>query len=202
MSREECEDSDREDAKAGLRAEYLARRRRAFGEECERAGAVIARILLETPELCAAGRVGLFAARDGEVPTRRIFDELISRNQEILFPRVTGPGRIVLHRVRAWEDLRPGAWGILEPPESLPTAALGRGDAMLVPGVVFDRAGYRIGMGGGYYDRLLDSEARGSWSVGLAFAWQVIERVPVLPHDRRLDAVVCESGLMRFDAGG
>jgi 5-formyltetrahydrofolate cyclo-ligase len=92
-------------------------------------------------------------------------------------------------------DLRAGTWGILEPDAArCPPATPAEIDFILVPGLVFDPDGGRVGYGAGYYDRLL-----GAWPVPVpplvaaAFDLQVVPAVPVLPADHRVDVVVTES---------
>lgn len=91
-----------------------------------------------------------------------------------------------------------GPW---EPPAIAPALPLEAQDVVLVPGLGFDRHGGRIGRGGGCYDRTFPPGVRGPTLVALAFAWQVIDRVPAGPHDRRMDAIVTEYGMIRV-AGG
>ena len=97
-------------------------------------------------------------------------------------------------RIRNLEELSPGAYGILEPPETeliAPDAA----ELILVPGAAFDKAGYRLGYGGGYYDRFLADLRAASVSVttvGLAFSRC---RTPILPHeafDLPVDCIIDE----------
>ena len=102
----------------------------------------------------------------------------------------------MLHEVRDLDaELRPGTWGIPEPVPARNRLAAPDGiDFVLVPGLVFDPDGGRIGYGAGYYDRLL-----GSWPeplpplVAAAFDLQIVPAVPVLAADRRVDLVVTES---------
>ena len=75
----------------------------------------------------------------------------------------------------------------------IPAAAL---DLVLAPGAAFDLSGMRMGYGKGYYDRFLsDPEMRG-WVVGLAYRFQVVERLPVEPHDRPMNALATETGFV------
>jgi 5-formyltetrahydrofolate cyclo-ligase len=69
---------------------------------------------------------------------------------------------------------------------------------LVVPGVAFDRRGYRLGFGGGFYDRLLSTGRRSS--VGLAYACQIHDALPAGDHDRGVDIVVTETGW--FEARG
>ena len=98
--------------------------------------------------------------------------------------------------VQAMSDLAPGRFGLREP-RGTPVPA----DAMtlfVVPGVGFDRTGRRLGQGGGYYDRVLAACKRPA--VGLAFSVQVVDELPVEPHDHPIDWLVTEHGALRTRA--
>ncbi len=96
-------------------------------------------------------------------------------------------------------QLRPGYCGILEPdPAASQRQDPAAIDLVLVPGSVFDRRGGRLGYGGGYYDRFLAQAAPQAARIGLAFDLQVVEALPLLPHDQQLHQLVTESGVRVF----
>lgn len=86
-------------------------------------------------------------------------------------------------------DLKPGKFGIPEPVEPVRAGAL---NLILVPGIAFDRTGNRLGRGGGFYDRLL-AEYPGATAIGLCFDFQLVDSLPVEPHDRPVNWIVTES---------
>jgi 5-formyltetrahydrofolate cyclo-ligase len=105
---------------------------------------------------------------------------------------VEGRGKPLMMRTWHWgEELGSGVWGIREPK---PEAAQVDPDIVLVPLLAFDRAGYRLGYGGGYYDLTIAGlRARKTiTAVGIAFAAQEVARVPTTPRDARLDLVLTE----------
>ena len=65
-------------------------------------------------------------------------------------------------------------------------------DLVLVPGVAFSRGGHRLGRGGGFYDRLLTGRAKNASKLGICFALQLLESIPIEPHDAVLDAVISD----------
>jgi len=146
-----------------------------------------------------ASRVVLgYASFRQEVDTFPLLKEVLARGKELVLPRVDRARRSLdLLTVKDLEaDLRPGYQGILEPdPSRCAPADPHLIDLVLVPGVVFDRRGFRLGYGGGYYDRLLASLPR-AVRVGLAFSLQVVEELPVLPHDLPVDILVTEEGVL------
>jgi 5-formyltetrahydrofolate cyclo-ligase len=92
--------------------------------------------------------------------------------------------------------LRDNRYGIAEPASGMRAARL---DLIVLPLVAFDAQGHRLGMGGGYYDRLLARTRRGGpRRVGYAFSAQQADALPHEAHDAKLDAVATERGLLRF----
>ena len=101
-------------------------------------------------------------------------------------------GQPLVMRSWAWgEPLASGVWGIREPRPEAPQVDP---DILLVPLLAFDRAGYRLGYGGGYYDLTLAQlrSRKAVTAVGLAYAVQEIAQVPTTPRDAVLDLVLTE----------
>jgi 5-formyltetrahydrofolate cyclo-ligase len=188
--------------KRRLRRELAARRRAVEPEAARRAAEAVAALLLTLPEVLAAARVGLYAALPDELPSRPIFEALLAPGRALLLPRATPARRLEFRACSSWGALRPGAYGVLEPPESGAALQLGARDVVLVPGVAFDAAGHRLGRGKGYYDRTFagPAGAEGPLLLGVGYEFQVVARVPHGERDRRLDAVVTERAVRR--AGG
>ena len=140
----------------------------------------------------------LYSAFGNEVATGRIFDDALASGRATFFPRVTG-NLISIWEVKSRSELAPGAYGILEPGTRSQTpsidAALLPPCVVVVPGVAFTRAGERIGRGGGHYDRMLAELPPHAISVGLAYSFQLLDRIPQTEFDRRLNFVVTESAL-------
>ncbi|SEG70132.1 5-formyltetrahydrofolate cyclo-ligase [Paenibacillus sp. UNC499MF] len=117
---------------------------------------------------------------------------------------------LLFHEIRRWEDLQEGMHGIMEPDPLSPAledplAA----SAVLVPGLAFDTACGRLGYGGGYYDRFLQKllttareEGRAApFFAAAAFDVQLVEHLPVEPHDIRLDVLITESAAYNPGSG-
>lgn len=112
--------------------------------------------------------------------------------------------KICAKQVNAYSELLDaGAFGILEPkpdcrnrperrfsPEKI--------DLVLVPGLAFDRSGGRLGRGKGFYDRFFQKLSKKAVLVGLAFDEQLVERVPIEPHDRKMDFLLTPEGALTF----
>jgi 5-formyltetrahydrofolate cyclo-ligase len=173
-----------------------ARRRALAPEARERAGREVARRLRACPEWQAARRVALYVALPDELPTAALLRAVLDESRPLLLPRIAA-GCLEFARVTTPATLRPGAFGIAEPDPEVTATALRSGDLVLVPGMAFDRRGGRLGRGGGWYDRALSSAVAGLQVFGLGFAFQLVDRVPLEPHDRAVDAVVTDAELWR-----
>lgn len=114
---------------------------------------------------------------------------------EIALPRIEGE-RLIFHRVAEPErDLCLGQFGAREPfSKDATRVSLEDAAAILVPGLAFDGQGGRLGRGGGFYDRFLEASGGKARRIGVCFACQLVERVPLEAHDARLDAIVTEDG--------
>lgn len=115
----------------------------------------------------------------------------------VAVPVITGAGQPL--RFREWTAgcaLIPGAFGAAIPAEGAWLAP----QILIVPLVAFDRRGFRLGYGGGFYDRTLEAlrAKRPTLAVGFAFAAQEMPQVPTEPTDQRLDAIVTETGVLTF----
>ncbi|HEX9892230.1 MAG TPA: 5-formyltetrahydrofolate cyclo-ligase [Actinomycetota bacterium] len=179
--------------KESLRAR-MRRARRAVpaGERAERA-ARIERSALAVLE--GARTVMVFYAFGTEVATRGLVRALHHREVRLLLPFLTR-GTMEAAEVGPGEALDPSAYGPREPVRRVAVDP-GEVDAMVVPGLAFDRRGHRVGYGEGHYDRYLTRLRPDALSVGVAFAFQVVDEVPSGPGDVAVDVVVTEDEVIR-----
>ena len=151
-----------------------------------RASAAIFSAVERLPEFRAARTVAVFAALPDEPAT----DEVLARwasARRVVLPRVEGDAmRFYACRPDA---LVFGAFGILEPQGERPCPA-GEIDLVVCPGVAFTADGRRLGRGRGYYDRYLGDPAFRGFRVGVCYAHQLVDDLPVEPHDVRMDRVI------------
>jgi 5-formyltetrahydrofolate cyclo-ligase len=182
-------------AKAELRMLILARRDALAPEQRVSFSAAIFKTIRALPAFATARTVLAYSSFGSEPLTAPFLEAVLEGGKALVLPRIDRPSRrLVLHRVTALgADLRPGVWGIREPdPARCPPAGMEVIDFALVPGVVFDVEGGRIGYGAGYYDRLLAGRTDRTALVAGAFDLQVVDVVPMAEHDRRVDRVVTE----------
>jgi 5-formyltetrahydrofolate cyclo-ligase len=188
--------------KRRLRRLLSERRRDVPPAEAERCAGRIAAALLADPRVRGARRFALYAALPGEVPSRPLFEALRALGRPVLFPRALPGCLLGWAAVADWSELRPGRYGVPEPPEPAAVIRPEAGDLVLVPGVAFDRAGGRLGRGAGYYDRSFPVSAPDApLLIGVAYEIQRVDALPLVETDRRMDAVATERAL-HWIAGG
>jgi 5-formyltetrahydrofolate cyclo-ligase len=138
----------------------------------------------------------LYAPVRNEVDTWPLLEELWGRGVRVLLPRCRrcAPGEMEWAPATCRGDLTPGMHSIPEPdPATCRPAEPHRSDLVLLPGVAFDRLGYRLGYGGGFYDRFLSLPALSrTTTIGLAFSFQVVDLLPREPWDIPVQMVVTE----------
>ena len=184
-------------SKPALRARALAARAALPSTARAAASATIRDRPRALPELETAGRVLGYAAFGDEVDLDPLLAQLIADGVAVHLPYVE-PAGIAVARVADLADLTTGYRGVREPPAgSRRPAAVEELDVALVPGVAFDHRGGRLGYGGAHFDRLLARMRPGAARIGVAFSAQMLEEIPVEPHDVRLDMVVTEGGNLR-----
>lgn len=157
-----------------------------------------------------ARSVGFYKAVDNEVDPSCLFLHTAHLNKLFFLPVTDRESRkLRFVHFRPGDALRPGAFGILEP--LVPSVDSGCDsvdeiDLLFVPLVGFDLDGFRLGFGGGYYDRLLARDGECSvvrqslkpLRVGLGFGCQQVEKLPQEPHDVPLHYVITEDGVICF----
>jgi 5-formyltetrahydrofolate cyclo-ligase len=183
--------------KNGLRAQAIAQRdalSAARRTEAARAIAAHALPIELPPGICVAG----FSSIRSEIDVAPLMQALAARGAMLALPVVTGEDQPLIFR--RWTDdtrLVRGPYGIFEPS---PEADEAEPDIVLVPLAAFDRAGHRIGYGGGYYDRTLERlrKLKKITAIGVGFSVQEIAAVPSSDHDARLDLVLTEKDVLDF----
>jgi 5-formyltetrahydrofolate cyclo-ligase len=183
-------------AKRRCRAAASQARARAQGAAGAAAGAMLAAVGLEFLGLKPATVSGFRPFAD-EIDVLPLMARLAAEGWRTALPVVAGRAKPLVFR--AWAPGEPtvaGAWSIPVPPDSAPEV---RPDVLLVPMLAFDRAGFRLGYGGGFYDRTLSAlrASKPVVAVGVAFAGQEIPEVPREAHDEPLDWILTEHGAIR-----
>lgn len=173
----------------------LRDRRRAISDEHAGHAAVRAAERLADDALWATAQsIALYLPNDGEFPTHEIAHRARGDGKTLYLPCVND-GAMVMRRWDADGLFARNRYGIEEPDETAPVAAAI--DIILLPVVGWSASGFRLGMGGGYYDRLLGGRDMGGWRVGLAYDCQRLDALDELREawDVPLEAVLTESAL-------
>lgn len=186
--------------KADLRASARRVRQEAhatLGAAPANAVAARGREFLSSATLPGAPIVAVYAAIGTELDSGPLLHSLVDQDVMVALPVTVGQGRPLVFR--AWkpgDELSSGFLGIQEP---LPTAEKVQPDVLFVPLLAFDEAGFRLGYGGGYYDRSL-AELRALKSViaiGVAFDEQKVDVVPRCRYDQQLDWMLTPQAMRR-----
>lgn len=153
------------------------------------------------PEWGTAHSVLLFVPLRDEPDLGSLLDGALASGRRVALPAFLPDTGVYAARwiQRPDRDLSPGRFGVPEPRPECPPASLAALDLALVPGLGFTRNGLRLGRGGGFYDRLLRDMS--AVRCGVCRDEQVLDRLPVEPHDVRLQIVVTPSAVYRVADG-
>ncbi len=145
-----------------------------------------------------AGTVAAYMPQMHEADVTAVVTDVLKSGRKLLLPRMDAEGVMTLRRVERIEGLRPGAFGILEPPEDAPEVPPDQADLIIVPLEAIDDTGLRLGKGGGCYDRLLARSGKAK-TLGAVLSWQWVKDVPADSWDQRLTAACDRQGIRYFD---
>lgn len=181
------------ETKRALRREFIARRAALDDRTRCAAGRYALLHLLGALGLRPDSVVAAFWPMAAEIDTRPLFEALAALGVATALPRVVAKGApLAFHRFRPGDALLEAGMRVFEP---LATALAVRPSIVVVPMVAFDAGGYRLGYGGGFYDRTLAALGPDVAAIGLAFE---VQRAGALPHeatDVRLSSIVTETGV-------
>lgn len=163
-------------------------------QEFSAIGAAMWQTLQAQPAWQSAESVFCFVGALHEPDTMPILQGALSAGKQLLVPRIAGPGQMQLVPLQSLEQLQPGAFGILEPPQALPAIPAGSGVQLAVlPCLAATRSGARLGHGGGYYDRFLANYS--GRRLILCPEALLAQSLPTGPLDEPAQAVLTEKAL-------
>lgn len=135
-----------------------------------------------------------------EVATKDLISHALEHEKRVLVPITDKVSKkLILSELKDFSiELQLGTYGILEPkPEFVRRVEDYRLlDLVIVPGLVFAQNGHRVGYGGGYYDKLLEVLDRRTISIGVAYAFQVVDKLPAEVFDQKVDYIITENGII------
>jgi len=188
------------DAKKAMRIAAKARRAEAYRQCGAAAGARVAGHGIGFAGVRPPAIVTGFLAIGEEIDSTPLMSRLIGEGYTLALPVMEGKGKpLVFRSWRPGDPLAETMWGIQEP---LASAGPVEPDVVLGPLLAFDLHGYRLGYGGGFYDRTLARlrSLKRVVSIGLAYDEQRVDAVPHLDYDERLDWVLTPSGPLKCSA--
>jgi len=145
--------------------------------------------------LPAGATVVLYAAKGSEIATDDLAAAALARGLALAYPRIVAGTRRLSFHLAGPGDLRPGTFGIPEPPASAPAIEADWAELVFLPGLAFDRRGVRLGWGQGHYDTTL--AGTDVFRVGLAYDSQLVDEIPDDEHDIPVHMIATEVGLHR-----
>lgn len=184
--------ADEEKRAARKRAREAVSRERAYIRACD---GELTRRFLALPEYASARTVFLYFGTSDEPDTSQILEDALRSGKRVALPRTLRGGVMEARAVRDPAELVPGVFGIPEPAENAALLSPEEFDLVLVPALAYDREGYRLGHGGGYYDRYL--ARTGAVPVGLAWEKLLWERVPRDARDLPVSVLITEKKTAR-----
>lgn len=185
--------------KQALRKELLAKRQAMTAEQRMAYQEAILQHLIQMPELQKAHMILAYLDFRGEVESEGLITWGLAQGKTVCAPiTVVKERRLIPVKMTSPTDVQLGAYNIREPILREGAAVeVDEIEAVVLPGVGFDRRGGRLGYGGGYYDRFLPRLRPGVPKIAVAYELQVLSEVPREPHDCQLDALVTEQGVWR-----
>ena len=176
--------------KAALRRRHVAGRAEMSVTDRETAGKLIRDHVLSLPQVAAAGTIAAYYSVGTEPATHSLVYALWKRGSYVVLPLLLPDGDLDWASYEGPDSLVPGPKGLLQPAEPpRGTGTVARADVVLVPAVAVDRSGYRLGRGGGSYDRALARVGEQVPVIALLYDSELVDAVPAGPHDQKVRAV-------------
>lgn len=184
------------DEKKTLRGELMKREAELPADYVALSNKGIEKGLFSLPELQAAESFMLFYSVWNEPDTIGCMERLLRLGKTVTLPESLPGGIMKARVVKNLDELVPGAYNIPAPTSDMPELSPEQLDFILVPSVAFDREGFRLGHGGGYYDRFLPRTH--AFKCGIARERMLIEKAPRGRFDVAVDCLVTENEILRF----
>ena len=184
--------------KSEIREKYLAVRDSIPSEQKEAFDKKISSRLVSSITYRHCTDVLLYASARGEVDTQTIFEKAIADGKRVAFPCCNPDNTMTFRYVTSKDQLSVATFGLLEPSADCEECKPTNFSLLIVPGLVFDKGGYRVGYGKGFYDRYLS--AFEGVSIGLVYNKLLLSEVPRGRFDRHVDVIISEKGVYAVNA--
>ena len=186
--------------KPTLKLQVIEKREKLTKQEVKEKSRKIIDNLRSLKEFQSAKNILFYVSFNKEVNTQELIKELLGKKEKtVVVPYLIKNYPILqLSELKNFDELEEKSFGIMEPREFyIREFSIDRLDLVILPGIVFDKEGYRIGFGHGYYDRFLKKLKKNVKKIGLAFEVQIVDNIPEEKHDVPVDVVVTEKGVIR-----
>lgn len=186
--------------KAELRVSALNARRMLRKDQILALSDTVAGRVFELPEFMGARTVECYVALKDEIQTKKIIGRALRQKKRVIVPITNLRTRkLSFSEIHRLSELVPGYFGVLEPrKEYIRRVPLERAQLAIIPLIAWDKRGYRLGYGRGFFDNTLNSLKRHVTTVGLGLESQQLDEIPQTPNDARLDIVVTEKRTLRM----
>ncbi|TLS36312.1 5-formyltetrahydrofolate cyclo-ligase [Pseudalkalibacillus caeni] len=184
--------------KQQLRNEMKEKLKEMSPDQRESSNHAIHKTLFNHPLWLQANTIGITISRKPEVDTAPIIEKAWELGKEVSVPKCFPKTKEMEFRsITSYDQLEVVYFGLKEPiPDRTESCSPLNVDLLIVPGLVFDKQGYRIGFGGGYYDRYLENYSNGT--VALAYDFQVVDRVPKETFDQPVQEIITDAASYSF----
>ena len=148
--------------------------------------------LISNRDIEKAENIMCFVSFRNEVDTHKFIKHMLKNNKNIYIPIIDSKNKIMnISKLKSFDELEKGFYGILEPKEEfIRITDLEILDIVITPGVVFSKNNYRIGYGGGFYDKFFANKKLKAKKIGLCFSEQIIESIPIDKYDIPVDYII------------
>ena len=177
--------------KKELRKKFIKERNTLPEEYIIEASNKIFSLLEELDLFNKAERIFVFVGFGSEITTE-IFIKKHLANKQIYVPKIVN-GDMKLVNITRWDSLKPGHFNVLEPESD--DFYNGFVDLVITPSIVFNKQGYRLGYGKGYYDKYF-SQNNYKVSIGLSYDQLLQDNIPTEEHDQKVDFIITEKGII------
>ena len=182
--------------KKKYRSEIRAAMRALDKDYIEESNRGIFENLTSLPEFKAAKVLFAFYSVGEEPDTHRIIEHALETGKTVVLPRCYGKGIMDTAIIKSLAEMVEGAYNIPAPPASATALSPDKIDFALIPALAFDKNGFRLGQGGGYYDRFLENAS--FFAAGIVRTRFFLDKVPVEGHDAKLHCIITEKEIARL----
>lgn len=168
-----------------IRKYILEKRRSISKEDKEKKDKEIFKDIVNSKEYKEAKKIFIYVSLEDEVDTIQLIKEALKDNKSVYVPYILSKKQgMIAVEIKSLQELEVGSYGILEPRNINNTIEdKDELDLIIAPAVAITRDGYRIGYGGGFYDRFLKGVSKCTTVVAIVYKEQVVEKIPIESHD-------------------